>query len=121
MVVRADRDAARDAHHVRLPERSGQRRLGGLAVIAHDATANDRRARPNRLRGEGEGVRVADLAGTERLPRFAKLVARNEHRHPRHRAATYAREAERREHGHLRGSQLGAGRYHDGSRANVLA
>ena len=72
------------------------------ASSRHAAALDHLRARLPRLRGDAVGVRVADLAGSERGIGLDQLVAGREHREPRPLPARHGRDSERSEHGQLR-------------------
>ena len=110
MAVTPDRDASRNAHGIGGLQSLVEGRDGRVELVGDERPVHHAGAGALGLRGEGEGIRVADLAGSERTTGLDELVAGDDHGHPRARAAQDLRPSQRGQHRHLGGPQVYAGR-----------
>ena len=83
VIVRADRNPARDDHDVGGLERLREPGLGGRAIVGESPCRPDDRALRGGERIEHRRVRIVDLARAERLAGGAELVARAQDLRPR--------------------------------------
>jgi hypothetical protein len=121
VVAVAHRHPARGHHQVALGGGQGEPAAQGHRVVAELAAAE--RLGPGRpgLGDQQPGVRVADLAGPERVARVDQLVAGGHHRHPGPWMDRYELAADRGEHADGRRVQQLAPLEDDGATADVLA